>query len=62
VIERGPNSPCLNVCSLDESGVCRGCFRTIAEIAGWTQMNPGEQWAVLQRVEERRNTPSDRSK
>jgi len=62
VIERGPNSPCLNICSLDESGVCRGCFRTIAEIAGWTRMNPDEQWAVLQRAEDRRKAPSNRSK
>jgi hypothetical protein len=62
VIERGPNSPCLNICSLDEGGVCRGCFRTITEIAGWMRMNPGEQRAVLQRAEERRKAPSDRSK
>ncbi len=53
--ERGPNSPCLNICSLDGRGVCRGCFRTIAEISGWERMNPGEQLAVIQRAEERRN-------
>ncbi|MBM2854543.1 MAG: hypothetical protein HW417_1471 [Steroidobacteraceae bacterium] len=63
MIDRGPYSPCLNICSLDERGVCRGCFRIITEIAGWTRMNPGEQWAVIQRAEERRNAvASDRSK
>ena len=33
--ERGPSSPCLNICTLDEQGVCRGCFRTLEEIADW---------------------------
>lgn len=55
MIDHGPNSPCLNICSLDERGLCRGCFRTITEIAGWTRMNPGEQWAVIQKATGRRN-------
>ena len=55
MIDRAPNSPCLNICSLDERGVCRGCFRTITEIAGWTRMDPGEQWAVIQRAQGRSN-------
>jgi uncharacterized protein len=52
--ERGPSSPCLNICSLDEVGVCRGCFRTLAEIAKWTRMNPAEQWATVGRANRRR--------
>jgi len=52
--ERGPSSPCLNICSLDELGVCRGCFRTLAEIAEWTRMKPAEQWATVGRAERRR--------
>jgi predicted Fe-S protein YdhL (DUF1289 family) len=52
--ERGPTSPCLNICSLDELGVCRGCFRTLAEIAEWTRMQPAEQWAAVGRAERRR--------
>lgn len=55
MIDRGPNSPCLNICWLDERGVCRGCFRNIMEIAGWTRMNPGEQRAVIQRATDRRD-------
>ncbi|MGH8134983.1 MAG: DUF1289 domain-containing protein [Steroidobacteraceae bacterium] len=62
MIDPAPLSPCLNICSLDERGICRGCFRTITEIAGWTRLNPGEQWAVIQRAEERRNAvPRERS-
>ena len=52
--ERGPASPCLNICSLDERGVCRGCFRTLDEIAGWTRMDADQQWAAVRRAEERR--------
>jgi predicted Fe-S protein YdhL (DUF1289 family) len=52
--ERGPSSPCLNICSLDEWGVCRGCFRTLAEIAEWTRMKPAEQWATVERADRRR--------
>lgn len=28
-------SPCTGVCQLDERGLCLGCHRTAAEIAGW---------------------------
>jgi len=52
--ERGPSSPCLNICSLDGQGVCRGCFRTLAEIAEWTRMNAAEQWATVGRAQARR--------
>jgi len=55
MVDRGPNSPCLNICSLDEHDVCRGCFRTLQEIAGWTRMGPGEQWAVIRRTQGRRH-------
>ncbi|MEX0734502.1 MAG: DUF1289 domain-containing protein [Steroidobacteraceae bacterium] len=52
--ERGPSSPCLNICSLDDRGVCSGCFRTLAEIAEWTRMGASERWATVARAEARR--------
>jgi len=52
--ERGPSSPCLNICTLDERGVCRGCYRTLEEIAGWIRMTPADQWATVERADERR--------
>jgi uncharacterized protein len=52
--ERGPSSPCLNICTLDERGVCRGCYRTLDEIAGWTRMTPADQWATVERADARR--------
>jgi hypothetical protein len=50
----GPMSPCINVCSLDERGYCRGCQRTRDEIAGWMGMSSTRRWEVLRAVEERR--------
>jgi uncharacterized protein len=52
--ERGPSSPCLNICSLDGQGVCRGCYRSLAEIAEWTRMTAAERWAAVARAEARR--------
>lgn len=49
-----PNSPCINVCSLDEGGHCRGCFRTRDEIARWIRMNADEQWSVIHACDARR--------
>ena len=47
-------SPCINVCQMDpDSGLCRGCRRTLQEIADWLEMSPGEKLAVLERVAER---------
>jgi hypothetical protein len=63
MVDSGPNSPCVNICSLDEAGVCRGCYRTLDEIAGWTRLDPGEQWAILGRAEQRRHADQhERSK
>jgi predicted Fe-S protein YdhL (DUF1289 family) len=52
--ERGPGSPCLNICSLDEQGICRGCYRSLDEIAGWMRMTAPEQWATVARADARR--------
>ena len=54
--ERGPSSPCLNICTLDERGVCRGCYRTLEDIAGWIRMTPADQWATIERADARRLT------
>ncbi len=47
-------SPCINICSLDEQGYCRGCYRSRDEIARWIAMTPDEQWDVLHATELRR--------
>jgi uncharacterized protein len=46
--EAPPLSPCIAVCVLDpKSGYCRGCFRTIDEIAGWVTLAGDEKRRIL---------------
>ena len=34
--DRAVPSPCISVCVMDPaSGLCAGCYRTLAEIADW---------------------------
>jgi predicted Fe-S protein YdhL (DUF1289 family) len=40
------------VCVLDERNCCKGCRRTVTEIARWGRMSPDEQWAVIARIEQ----------
>ena len=43
-------SPCTGVCTLGQDGVCDGCHRTGAEIAGWMLMSDDERLHVMERV------------
>jgi uncharacterized protein len=55
MIEPDPASPCLGICLMDPATrMCRGCLRTIAEIAGWYDADPAEKHAILARLATRR--------
>lgn len=43
-------SPCINVCRIDDAGLCTGCYRHINEITGWQTKSPKEQKEILLRV------------
>ena len=44
-------SPCTSVCAMDAStGWCRGCFRTLDEIAAWSALDDDGKRAVLARL------------
>jgi predicted Fe-S protein YdhL (DUF1289 family) len=48
-------SPCINVCVIDDgTGWCRGCYRTLDEIAAWGAISDAEKQAVLDRLPQRR--------
>jgi len=50
-----PASPCLGICLMDPATrTCRGCLRTIEEIAGWYEANAAEKQAILARLVSRR--------
>ncbi len=54
-------SPCVNVCQMNPyNGLCRGCLRTIDEIAGWLDLSASEKIAVLEKIEQRRRTRKKR--
>ncbi|MGN6389507.1 MAG: DUF1289 domain-containing protein [Burkholderiaceae bacterium] len=45
-----PDTPCVAVCSTTFDDVCRGCGRTVAEVANWVFMTPEEKDAVWERI------------
>lgn len=47
-------SPCNKVCVINEAtGLCRGCYRTLDEIACWGMMSDEEREEVIGKLAER---------
>lgn len=43
-----PESPCVQICAIHpQEGICVGCYRTLEEIAGWSQMGPVRRRALM---------------
>ena len=41
-------TPCVQVCTMDTaSGLCFGCSRTLAEIAGWSRLSDAERARIM---------------
>jgi predicted Fe-S protein YdhL (DUF1289 family) len=41
-------TPCIKVCVIDAAtGLCAGCGRSLAEIAGWTAMTDPERQRIM---------------
>lgn len=52
-----PPSPCISICVMDEqSGFCKGCARTIDEIANWGLLDNAEKQAVWRDIFSRQAT------
>jgi uncharacterized protein len=50
----GVPSPCVSICELNErDGSCKGCYRTLQEIAAWGQLSDTDKLVVWQRIEAR---------
>ena len=50
-------SPCVSVCQMDETtGWCKGCWRTLDEIAHWSVLDESEKLAVWHDIERRQTT------
>jgi predicted Fe-S protein YdhL (DUF1289 family) len=49
-------SPCLGICIVDPATrQCRGCLRTVDEIAGWYEASAAEKRALLAVLAARRD-------
>jgi predicted Fe-S protein YdhL (DUF1289 family) len=47
-------TPCIDICTIDEAnGLCKGCNRTIDEIARWASMRSEERRAIMAILPER---------
>jgi len=45
-----PDTPCVAVCSTTFDEICRGCGRTVIEVAHWVSMSDGDKEIVWQRI------------
>ncbi|WP_073629134.1 DUF1289 domain-containing protein [Pseudoxanthobacter soli] len=58
------SSPCIRLCAIDgATGLCRGCGRTLDEIAAWGGLSETARLAIIAHLPERRaragHTPRD---
>jgi uncharacterized protein len=55
-----PSTPCTKICVIDTpSGLCEGCGRTLAEIAGWSRLSEAERLAIMTELPERLGSHQD---
>lgn len=45
-----PDTPCVAVCSTTFDEICRGCGRSVLEVAHWVSMTALEKELVWQRI------------
>jgi predicted Fe-S protein YdhL (DUF1289 family) len=45
-----PDTPCVAVCSTTFDDVCRGCGRTVIEVAHWVSMSAADKEKVWVRI------------
>ena len=49
------DTPCIKVCTMDPAtGLCRGCRRTLDEIARWAMMGAAERAQIMGELQGRR--------
>jgi predicted Fe-S protein YdhL (DUF1289 family) len=46
-------SPCIDVCRLDDQGLCVGCRRSLDEIAEWSRASEARRREILRQLPQR---------
>jgi predicted Fe-S protein YdhL (DUF1289 family) len=46
-------TPCVQICSLNESNICLGCGRTVEEITYWYSMSNDERSRIMAKLPKR---------
>jgi len=46
-------TPCIDVCIMGPNGLCRGCLRTLEEIANWSSYPEEKQQQIMMGLEDR---------
>ena len=55
-------TPCEQICIVDQpTGLCRGCGRSLAEIASWTTYSDGERARIMAELPRRLETMNART-
>jgi uncharacterized protein len=45
-------SPCISLCKMDdETKQCKGCYRTVDEIAAWSRLDDAQRLVIWERIE-----------
>lgn len=58
LVGEGVPSPCVSICELDEArGRCKGCYRTLQELAGWGALSDADKRVIWGRIEARQLHP-----
>jgi predicted Fe-S protein YdhL (DUF1289 family) len=46
-------SPCIGVCVMEDEGYCKGCSRSVSEIAQWRKLSNDKKLEILELTKER---------
>ncbi len=47
-------SPCINICELNNDDICSGCYRSLNEIALWSGYSDQDKLRILENTEQRK--------
>jgi hypothetical protein len=50
MIDAAVPSPCVDICRLDQQGLCVGCRRTLDEIAEWSRASEARRREILSQL------------